>query len=252
MPDRAVEEEGGRRNYTGTIALLLVFLAIATGAGYYFFGRPLPSLKPSVAVADFTNMSDAQAQQTAVNAGLRVRFVKSPSDTVALNHVIRQNPPAGEKVNPNSLVELVVSNGKPTVGLQDMRGYTGADAQRFLQSAGFAVMVVHQFDNTLKDTVIDQKPKSGTQVPRASRITLIVSDGPKPVEVPKFVGLTSDKAQALAAKLGITLNLTQQAVVGVPSNTIASQNVTAGQQLRPGQRYDLTALTDLQKSGGSN
>jgi len=100
-------------------------------------------------------MSDAQAQQTAVNGGLRVRFVKSPSDTVAMNHVIRQNPPAGTKVDPNSLVELVVSNGKPTVGLMDARGFTGADAQRILQHLGFAVTVVHQFDSTLKDTVIE-------------------------------------------------------------------------------------------------
>jgi eukaryotic-like serine/threonine-protein kinase len=246
MPDRTVEEEGGRRNSIGTIALLLAFLAIATGAGYYFFGRPLPSLKPSIAVADFTNMTDAQAQQTAVNAGLRVRFVKSPSDTVAMNHVIRQNPAAGAKVDPNSLVELVVSNGKPTVGLMDARGFTGMDAQRILQRAGFAVTLVRQFDSTLKDTVIDQKPKAGTQVPQASRITLIVSDGPKPIEVPRFVGLTSDKAQALAAKLGITLNLTQQAVTGVPADTIASQTVTAGQQLGPGQAVSAVVSTGEQ------
>jgi eukaryotic-like serine/threonine-protein kinase len=246
MPDRTVADEREGRNYTGTIVLLLAFLAAATGAGYYFFGRPLPSLKTSIAVADFTNMSDAQAQQTAVNGGLRVRFVKSPSDTVAMNHVIRQNPPAGTKVDPNSLVELVVSNGKPTVGLMDARGFTGVDAQRILQHLGFAVTVVHQFDSTLKDTVIDQKPKAGTQVPQASRITLIVSDGPKPINVPKFVGLTSDKAQTLATKLGITLSVTQQAVTGVPADTIASQNVTAGQQLGPGQAVSVVVSTGQQ------
>ncbi len=247
MPDRDIDEEdGGRRNYAGTIALLVLFLVLATGAGYYFFGRPLPSLKQSTSVTDFTNMTDAQAQQNAVNAGLRVRFVKSPSDTVAMNHVIRQNPPAGTKVDPNSLVELVVSNGKPTIGLMDARGYTASDAQRSLQSLGFAVTVVRQFDNALKDTVIDQKPKAGTQVAHASRIVLTVSDGPKPIDVPRFVGLSTDKARALAANLGITLNLTQQSVTGVPANTIASQDVAAGQRVGPNQSVSAVVSTGVQ------
>jgi serine/threonine-protein kinase len=97
---------------------------VATGIGYVLFGRPLalPIIASSVTVGDYTNMTDAQAQAAVVNAGLVARFIKSASDTVPANRVIRQNPEAGTKVDHNALVELVISNGLPLVGLPDVRG----------------------------------------------------------------------------------------------------------------------------------
>src|SRR5581483_2816866 len=99
------EREEGRQRRGWIIALLAVFLSAATAGGYYLFGRPLPNFAATVAVADYKNMGDVQAQQAIVNAGLRVRSVKSPSDTVAANHVIRQTPPAGTAVARDALVE---------------------------------------------------------------------------------------------------------------------------------------------------
>ncbi|HKU82304.1 MAG TPA: Stk1 family PASTA domain-containing Ser/Thr kinase, partial [Candidatus Tumulicola sp.] len=232
LPDRP--EDGdvalARRNPWVAVVLVALLLA-ATGIGYYVFGRPLPSLESTIAVGDYTNLTDAQAQQAVVNDGLRVRFIKSPSDTVAANHVIRQNPLAGTKVAKDSLVELVVSNGKPLVGLTDVRGYSVQDAQRTLQGLGFAVTVARKFDNTPKDNVIDQHPAAGTKVRQGSRITLVASNGPQPVTVPNFVGMTVENAQTAAAKAGLTLDTTQRAAVnGVPADTIASQNPSAGQQ----------------------
>jgi beta-lactam-binding protein with PASTA domain/tRNA A-37 threonylcarbamoyl transferase component Bud32 len=235
LPDRPYDDERVAQRSPWPIIALIALLLAATGIGYYLFGRPLPVFNSTIAVGDYRNMTDAQAQQAVVNAGLRSRFVKSPSDTVPANHVIRQNPLAGTKVDKNSLVELVISNGKPMVGLADVRGYSMLDAQRTLQALGFAVTVLHKFDSSPKDNVIDEEPKAGTKIPQASRITLLVSNGPQPVAVPNFVGLTVDNAKALAAKLGLSLNASQQAAVnGVPANTIASQNPSAGAQTQKG------------------
>jgi len=241
MPDRTfaietVHEEPRSRDARGwLLAALVILLVAATGIGYLLFGRPLPDLGATIPVADYSNMVDTEAQAAIVNAGLRVRVIKSPSDTVAANHVIRQNPPAGEKVDKDSLVELVVSNGKPLIGLADVRGYSANDAQRTLQQLGFAVTIQHRFDTTPKDNVIDQKPKAGTQVPQGSRITLTVSDGPEPVVVPNFVGMSVANADARAQKLGIALDTSQQsAVAGVPADTIASQDVAPDTKIQRG------------------
>lgn len=247
MPDHPYDDETvTRRNPWVPVALVALLLA-ATGIGYYLFGRPLPSLDSTIAVGDYTDLTDAQAQQAVVNAGLRVRFIKSPSDTVEANHVIRQNPLAGTKVAKDSLVELVVSNGKPLVGLTDVRGYSVQDAQRTLQGMGFAVTVVRKFDNSPKDNVIDQRPGAGTKVRQASRITLVASNGPLPIAVPNFVGMPVQGAQALAAKLGLNLDTSQRAAVnGVPADTIASQNPSAGQQTQKAGTVFVVVSTGVQ------
>ena len=240
LPDRPYtsirdDEERGSRRGGWMIASLIALMLIATGLGYFLFGRPLPDLGANVPVGDYTGMTDAAAQAQILDAGLRVRFVKSPSDTIAMNHVIRQNPPPNTRVEKNSLVELVVSNGKPLVGLLDVRGYSAIDAQRALQAQGFAVTVLRKFDNSAKDNVIDEQPKPGTQVRTGSHITLTASNGPQPVVVPDFVGMTVPNAQLRAQQLGITLDATEQsAVPGVPAGTIASQDVAPGSKVDKG------------------
>ena len=235
MPDRSAEREDSVRNRSRrtawVIAALLVALAAATAAGYVLFGRPLPGLTPAgVAVEDYTGMTQAQAQQAVVNAGLRTLFTKSASETVPPDHVIRQSPPAGAKVEKNQVVELVISNGKPLRGLEDVRGYGANDAQRTLQQEGFAVTLVRRFDNTVKDNVIDQRPKPGAKVPEGSRVTLIVSDGPAQIVIPNFVGMPLTKAQTQAQQLGITLDASQR-IAGLPADTVASQSLAQGSKV---------------------
>ncbi len=190
MPDRPNEDEERRPGRSWMLPALLVALVVATALGYFLFARPLPGLAPGVVVADYSGMTQAQAQQAVVNAGLRTRFTMSASETVSPDHVIRQSPAAGTSVEKNQVVELVISNGKPLRGLEDVRGFSVNDAQRILQQEGFAVTLVRRPDNTVKDNVLDQLPKAGAKVREGIRVTLVVSSGPLPVVIPSFVGLT--------------------------------------------------------------
>jgi len=237
MPDRpftSISEDEERRSRIGsgvvmTVIALFVFAAIA---GYVIFGKPLPNLAASVTVGDYTNMTDSQAQQSVANAGLTARFLHSASDSIAANHVIRQNPVSGTKVERNSVVELIVSNGLPLVGLRDVRGFSASDAQRTLTGDKFKVKLTRKWDNSAKDSVIDQNPKPGAQVRQGSAISLLVSNGPQPTDVPNFVGMTVTAAQSLAQRAGIKLDTSQQAsVAGVTAGTIASQDLVPGQNV---------------------
>jgi serine/threonine-protein kinase len=58
----------------------------------------------------------------------------------------------------------------------------------------------------------------------------VVSNGPEPVTIPDFVGMTVDKAKMRAQQLGITLD-TSQSVPGTPPDTIASQDPASGTKL---------------------
>ncbi len=241
LPDRAYAQGGGEREVqpaaSGGVVWAIVALALVAAAlGYWAFGRPgsaislppIPDLAANVRVADYRNMTDVAAQQAVVNAGLTARFIKSPSDTIPANHVIRQNPAAGTKVEKNSVVELVVSNGLPTVGLRDVRGFSVADAQRTLSDDKLTAKIVRRFDNAPKDSVLSQSPSPGSPVRQNSTVLLIVSNGPQPVTVPNFVGMTLDDAQAAGTKLGLTLDTTQrETIAGVDAGKIVSQDVQA-------------------------
>lgn len=232
MPDRLSaaqirsHEREPRRSSWSLVALVSA-LVVATALGYFIFAKPLSPLAGGVLVGDYSGMAQADAQEAIVNGGLRTRFTKSASETVPPDHVIRQSPPAGTKVEKNQVVELVVSNGKPLLGLRDVRGFNVNDAQRALQEDGFAVTLRRVFDNTIRDNVIDQMPKPGAKVPEATRVTLLVSTGPRPVVIPNFVNMPLERARALAGQLGITLD-TSQSVPGMPPNTIASQDMAQG------------------------
>jgi serine/threonine-protein kinase len=76
-----------------------------------------------------------------------------------------------------------VSRGPPPVPLPDVVGMSAADAQATLEAAGFVVTPKRQYDeNVPVDVVVATFPVG--EVPRESNITLIISDGPAPVEVP--------------------------------------------------------------------
>jgi serine/threonine-protein kinase len=251
LPDRTYtsigEDEERRSRWGFGLILTLVLLAlVATGIGYVLFGRPLalPIIASSVTVGDYTNMTDAQAQAAVVNAGLVARFIKSASDTVPANRVIRQNPEAGTKVDHNALVELVISNGLPLVGLPDVRGYNVNDAQRTLEDDGFKVKRVDKFDNAAKDSVIDQRPAARSQVRKGAVIALTVSKGPQSIAAPNFVNMAVANAQATAAKLGITLDTSQQAAdPNFASGVIDAQDVPAGAPVQRGAIIHATVST---------
>lgn len=244
LPDRPAyrytslseEEERVGRSSGRVIWALVAVAVLAIALGYAVFGHPLRSaFARGVAVGDYTNMKDSDASQAIVNAGLNYRFVARPSDTVAANHVISQNPPPGTRVAPGTRIELFVSNGLPPIGLGDFRGYTFADAKKDLQNQSFTVRVVRRYDAQPKDNVVDEQPKPGTQVRPGSSVTLIVSDGPKPIAMPNLVSMKLDAATALAARDGFTIDVTQRTPMdGVPVNVIASQDVSPGTQVTQG------------------
>ncbi len=245
LPDRSARRtiDAGERPRRGVANLfvLLTVLVAALGVGYFAFGRGVPNFAATITLGDFTNLTDVAAQQQIVNAGLVAHIIQSPSDAVAANHVIRQNPAAGARVEKHSVVELIVSNGLPLVGLRDVRGYTVTDAQRDLVYEKFRVKIVRRFDAAPKDSVIDQHPKAGANVRQGSTIALIVSDGPRPLAMPNLVSMSIGDAQALAQKMGFALDVTERvSVPGVPGDVIAAQDVTAGTTLGPATVVHLT------------
>lgn len=228
------------RRWIPFFALML----IVAGVVGYLGARALGPRK-DVAVASFIDRSSMQAQQSLVAAGLRPDVRTEASETVPLDRVIRQDPPAGAMTSRGAAVTLFVSSGAPLVVIPNIKGFTTADAQHMLTDAKFKTKVVGRFDATAaKDTVLDANPAVGSSASEGSTITLTVSQGQKPVRVPQLVGASVDNARATLAKIGLKLNVDQQTASDlIPNGTIISQAQSGGSLVDPGSTVGLTVST---------
>ena len=235
LPDRRIdtfEVEEPRRGPSAWIAALLALVLVGAAAtGYIMSAHPFTPV-PQVTVANYVNKPDAQAQKAIVNAGLTYKATRETSDTVAPNHVIRQDPAAGSKIARGSAVQLVISSGAPTVGLRDAVGYTLAPLVLLGAIVTVSVTVVQKFDPSPKGNVIDERPAAGSKVRQNAKVTLVVSQGPAPIKMPRLAGLTLDQARQIAAKDGFTINVSERAAFpNIPPNVIESQDMPAGMQV---------------------
>jgi serine/threonine-protein kinase len=95
------------------------------------------------------------------------------------------------------------------VGVPRTAGMSPEQATTLITSQGFTTTTdeVYSIDIPL-GMVVDTTPAGGTQAPRGSEITVLISLGPKIIPTPVFIGLTEAEATALAEKTGF--------VVGTP------------------------------------
>lgn len=116
----------------------------------------------------------ADAIDTLLKAGFKVKSVDKPSDTVAKGTVVDQKPPGGEAAAKGSVVTIYVSSGKPQVVVPLVTGLTQADAEAKLTALGLVpeVTPIPDPDPAKTGKVRDQLPAAGTKVDKGSNVTI--------------------------------------------------------------------------------
>jgi len=123
----------------------------------------------------------AKAKLRQLNLKLIISENRQFDDTIAKDLILLQSPAAGTKTKANSAIKAVLSNGTKTFTVPDLIGLSIRRAQIVLSSNGFnlgQVALVHS--DKEKDTVLSQEPPPTMEVMRSSRVSLLVSLGPRP------------------------------------------------------------------------
>ena len=235
--DDRFEGHGRARSHRAVFYLAaLVALAVAIAGGYLFanhvgiFGGPA-----SVALASVAGETAEEAERKLDAAGLRWNVVTVPSEEVAADRVVKQYPPAGPHVPAQTVVQLYVSNGLPTVELIDVRQYSSDDAQRYLRNAKLTPKITEVFDKSPRGTVLAERPAPGTAVPIHSTVALVVSKGVKPVYVPDVVSQTLGDAQHAIGERQLKLVVSERDPNDeIAPDIVTSQNPPPGSALDPG------------------
>jgi serine/threonine-protein kinase len=170
-------------------------------------------------------LDSARVEIGAKNLGVDVkrRADPAPADTV-----IDQVPGAGTKVDRDSTVTLIVSNGPTTVKMPDVVGLPLHDARARLKRAGLRVDVTREPSGSVnKGIVIRSDPGPDRLTERGSSVTVFVSTGPQQVTVPDLLGRDEQDAVAQLRDLHLSPEIREKSS-DKPQGTVVDQTPTAG------------------------
>jgi len=124
-------------------------------------------------------LPETKARQKLTELGFRPRLDgERPSDAFPAGTVIWQDPPPGTVLQPNSVVQLVVSTGATLVAVPDVIGLDLSQASKILTAAGVRVGIVDSGPVGREPGVIlATRPAAGVGRSRGSAVALVVSRG---------------------------------------------------------------------------
>ncbi|MBB3675664.1 serine/threonine-protein kinase [Modestobacter versicolor] len=190
-----------RRRARFALALVLL-LAITIGAIGWWLGSGR-----WVDVPELVNQDQDTAIGMLQEAGLDPALADEQfSETVPAGVVISADPADGEAIR-GSDVQLVVSKGPERFEVDPaLTSLPLADVQAQLGTLPIATATREQFsDDVDAGLVLGFEPQAGTDLKRGDTVTIVVSAGHSPVDVPNVVGQSPDAAQGTLEQLGFTV-----------------------------------------------
>jgi serine/threonine-protein kinase len=192
------DKERSQSSYVLAIVGLLALLAIGIFLLWQLLAGPSSPAEPeTVAIPQLVGLTLQEAQDALLDLDLRPSIRQVPSLDVVENTVIETDPAEGEEVEPRSKVELVISAGPEEFPIPNVTDLDFETAQNLLTSDNFQVGVITQQDNQdiEEGIVISQSPRPGTQAPPETPVDLVVSAGPRFIEVPSLEGVARTTAE---------------------------------------------------------
>ena len=226
-----------RRRWPWWLAAALLLLG-GGGAGWWFNAGP----GASTTVPAVVGQQVAAADGVFAQASLRAETSEEFSETRAKGTVLRTSPTAGTEVSKQSNVLVVVSKGQERYAVPTLTG-SKADtvstslAGRNLKPGG----TTEAFSESVAPgLVVSQDPEPGTSVRRDTPVSVVVSKGRQPIDVPTVNGLGIDAATAAITAAGLTPKRVDDANSDtVPAGQVMTQQPAGGTLFR-GQPVEIT------------
>ncbi|GAA4657052.1 Stk1 family PASTA domain-containing Ser/Thr kinase [Streptomyces chumphonensis] len=133
--------------------------------------------------------------------------------------------------------------GSDTVAVPKLTGLTLKEATQRAQNTGLEVSEgPREHCEEEKDTVCRTDPEPDTEVERNDTITLVMSDGPAPIEVPDVVGDSYEDARGELQEAGF--EVTEEAVSSSsePEGTVIAQDPARGEKVQAGTQVTLSVV----------
>jgi serine/threonine-protein kinase len=219
---------------------VLVVLAVAAAIGVYAFKKGATTYATTPAVATLSR--DAAGAKIRAVGLTPVAGPQIFSETVGKGLVIRTAPGPNEKVESGTNVVMTISKGPERYAVPKLKGESEADAKKAITAANLSVgTVTKAYSESVKEgDVVSSSPVAGKPLKKAAVVDLVVSKGPKPINVPSVVGSTKNAATARLNGLGLTPAFGTEIYSGtVPRGSVISQSPGKGASVPRGTTVTL-------------
>lgn len=166
---------------------------------------------PQTKIPRVIDRTEADARQILTAAGFtNITVTPVVTDQFEIGVVANQTPAPDTPTVATALVTLQVSQAPADVSIPDVSGETEAKAIADLEAAGFQVGSTSRVaSNTQKAGRAIGTDPSGT-APKGSTVRLIVSSGPKTINIPPVRGLSQSDATAKLQRAGFVVDVQTQ------------------------------------------
>ncbi|MDP9387056.1 MAG: PASTA domain-containing protein, partial [Actinomycetota bacterium] len=207
-------------------ALVAVVVAVMAAAGALALAG---ANAPRYTVPSLRGMTLAQARAEVADEGFTVKVAKRGFDEeVPKGAIVEQDPSVGT-LREGSSVAVVVSEGPEPRPVPDLTGLDQAAAEQRLRDHGFVPNVVAQpSEDVPKGIVLSWAPSGTDPLPKGVAVTVTVSGGPRPREIPDVAGTTYEEAAQLLAAQGLKAARAEAFSNDVPRGRVISTRPGAG------------------------
>jgi serine/threonine-protein kinase len=199
---------------------------------------------PPVAIpanlSTYSNCGDAIKALASIHlVGVCPASAAQYSPTVAAGAVLGSTPSTSAPYG--STVTIITSKGHAPVAVPTVTGTgsTYGSASAAITAAGLVPAEAKAYSSTVASgAVIGTSPPAGTSVPFQSTVTVSVSEGPQPIDLPDVVGSSVSNATNQLEALGLHVTF-----YGPPGPAVVVyQSPSAGSQVLPGSTVTLDGV----------
>ncbi len=203
-----------------------------------------------ITMIDVRGYTLSQAQEALHELGIGIRQEGEQSSAeYPEGTIIQQSIEAGEKVEKNTTLNVIISNGAGTINVPDVKGMSYDDAASIMRQNGFEVSRAEEYSSEIAEgKVISTMPDSTQSAKKGDTITLIVSKGEAPpteFAMPNYIGQDQDPVVAeLKNKYQCSVTINEEA------NSTYEKGKVVGLSPAPGETVKIGASVFVAVSKG--
>ena len=159
--------------------------------------------------------------------------------------IISQDPSEGTLRKNNLTIQVYVCAKVEKSYMPTVLNMSESEAKSILNnmSLGLSIQVQDKPSDTVaKGLVAATSPAAGAEIRQGNTVIIYISSGReiKPVTVPNFVGMTEEKANLEAQKLGLVVGASSSEYSDKPAGTVIRQSISATTEAKTGDNIYFT------------